>query len=199
MSPTVAAPRCNRSGPNARPWIASNPSTYLIDGGLLKACKESRQAMNKHLRAVEWWDRVDPDKNYDQEKDPDAAVTASFVRGGERRCFRVKPELDLFVVQPYDFDTLDHWGNFGLFAFIFGTPHAGHIALEYDRKWASDLEAEIGSSCYAKGALGCVSRATTNEASWVENLWFIDYRIRRRPEESMGLEPVLWAWQCLRL
>ncbi|RYP76641.1 hypothetical protein DL769_003601 [Monosporascus sp. CRB-8-3] len=185
---TVAAPRCNRSEPNARSWIASNPSTYLIDGGLLTACKESRQVMNKHLRAVEWWDRVDPDKNYEQEKDPDAAVTASFVHNGERRFFRVKPELDLFVVQPYDFETLDDWWHFGLFAYIFGRHHVGHMALEYDPKWASDLKAEIGSSCYAKGALGCVSRATTNETSWVENLWFIDYRIRRRPEESLPVD-----------
>ncbi|RYP11641.1 hypothetical protein DL767_011118 [Monosporascus sp. MG133] len=184
-SSTVAAPRCNKSEPNARSWIDSNPSTYLIDGGLLTACKESREAMNKHLRAVEWLDRIDSDRNYNQEKDPDAAVTASFVQDGGRRFFRVKPELDLFVFQPYDFDTLDDWWHFGLFALIFGKPHVGHIALEYDPKWASDLKSEVGSSCYAKGALGCVSRATTNENSWVENLWFIDYRIRRRPEESL--------------
>ncbi|RYP89916.1 hypothetical protein DL770_003937 [Monosporascus sp. CRB-9-2] len=87
MSSTVAAPRCNRSEPNARSWIASNPSTYLIDGGLLTACKESREAMNKHLRAVEPWDRINSD-NYNQEKDPDAAVTASLVQDGERRYFR---------------------------------------------------------------------------------------------------------------
>ncbi|RYP06042.1 hypothetical protein DL764_003405 [Monosporascus ibericus] len=192
----VAAPRCNRSEPNARSWITSNPSTYLIDGGLLTACKESREVMDKHLRAllgVLMTKQVTPilrhsDKNYNQEKDPDAAVTASFVQHGERRYFRVKPELDLFVLQPYDFDTLDDWWHFGYSAYIFGKPHVGHIALEYGPKWASDFESEVGFSYCADGALGCVSRATTNENTWVENLWFIDYRIRRCPEESLLLD-----------
>ncbi|RYP55714.1 hypothetical protein DL771_012455 [Monosporascus sp. 5C6A] len=184
----VAAPCCNRSEPTARSWTASNPSTYLIDGGLLTACKESREAMNKHVRAVEGGHRSDLDKNYDQSKDPDAATTASFLLDGERWFFRVKPELDLFIVQPYDFNSLDDWDTFGHHAYIFGRCHAGHIALEYDPKWASDLSSERGDFPSAEGALGCVSRATTDQASWVDHLWLIDYRIRRRPEESLPVE-----------
>jgi hypothetical protein len=33
----------------------------------------------------------------------------------------------------------------------------------------------------SEGSVGCAIRAATDELRWAENLWFVDYRIQRKP------------------
>lgn len=173
----LAAPRCGKSNPNARSWIELNPSTYLVDSGLLTACKESREAMDKHLQAVEWNTRV-----YQKSAladDLDAAVTASFIQDGERRFFRVKPRSDLFIIQPWDFSTFE-WYFIAHDLLLIGSWQNAQIALEYDPTWANKLQ--MGdSNCFSEDAIRCISRAASSGVCRQDSLWLVDYRIHRRP------------------
>ncbi|KAK7416730.1 hypothetical protein QQX98_005056 [Neonectria punicea] len=185
----LAAPRCNELEPRTPSWTASNPSAYLIDGGLWTACKESREVMEKHFDTVAWRQKCCAYLDVWFTKDrPNAPATGAFTSNGNTQYFTMYPKTDLFCLQPHDVDTIN-WDDLTVYVPIFHWRYGfqvKHIALEFDPK---SVYLEPGESLASQpisfkydnyGTAACIARAA--EDLWqVEHLWIIDYRLKRRP------------------
>ncbi|CAM1501012.1 Fc.00g101740.m01.CDS01 [Cosmosporella sp. VM-42] len=178
----LAAPRCNKSDPQNFSWTESNPSAYLLDQGLWTACKESREVMEKrHPVTEDTLDEVKPRQL------PDCAMAGSFSSNGEFQYFTVYPRSDLFCFQPLDlgFGDWEHCsGRFPLFLYG-GQNYVRHIALEFDPSCLGPEGCDDDvPSFYDHPWVKCAKAVSGIELSWTDNLWLIDYRIKRRPSES---------------
>ena len=137
-------------------WVKDNCSTYLIDYGLWAACRESRAAMEKRFKVTE------------------APVTSYFFSGDEwQRCLTY-PETDLFLLHPLDPGTLVWECTYG-FPFHNRSEsserEAIHIALNYD----------LREDCWCDGpGTKCVTEAVVHGLLYADQLWFVDYSLRRR-------------------
>lgn len=165
-----AAPRGEGSSYS---WTASNPSVYLIDGGLWTACTESRERMEKHFRYQElrrelsefcgsWWER------------PDAPATGALLRNGEEQAFTVYPRTDLLCLQPFDPETLCWDDSLGKKVPFFNknndSYYPDHLALELDPLWWEDVD--------APGMMSLAIDMCQNILESPLYLWFIDRRLR---------------------
>ncbi|KAH8738169.1 hypothetical protein BGZ61DRAFT_281511, partial [Ilyonectria robusta] len=126
-------------------WTVNNPSTYLIDGGLWTACKESRLIMERHFCTQEW----NAIRNHSFQSFRDAQRQESVPAMG---CFNEKdagdhyftvfPNQDLFFLQPYNLNTLD-WGrvshDISIASMWNGFGGLKHVALEFNPSWALEL------------------------------------------------------------
>ncbi|SPJ85375.1 uncharacterized protein FTOL_11156 [Fusarium torulosum] len=117
-----------------------NVSTYLIDGGLWTACKESRLIMERHFRQSEWPKELQCDKYYGSLTKGHFNMPATgYFQGGELHCLKVFPHKDLFVLQ------LDDIARYGwcpgdlkspLGKNLRGYKGVRHLAIEYRPEWA---------------------------------------------------------------
>ncbi|KAK4034713.1 hypothetical protein C8A01DRAFT_38817 [Parachaetomium inaequale] len=166
-------------------WIRGNRSAYLIDSGLWTACTESRDAMERLFKVAEWDIKRAAMRLPSPIRDlPDASATVSFSSNDEwQRCL-THPKTDLFLLLPFDGEMVD-WEDLGRPVPIFDAVekfYVGHIALDYDPGWLMEGDyLDPYDSWASPGTIGCVIRAATNQLDWAENLWFVDYRIRRHP------------------
>ena len=132
-------------------WYRSNPSTYLIDGGLWTACKESREIMEKHFSIIPRFQIERPrlsselvesyldmdlylgvDLGTVVETIDSQPATAFFTHNGTTQSFTVYPMTDLFIIQDYklaNMDLSDMFNHVPLFEQNMGN-FASHIAFE---------------------------------------------------------------------
>jgi hypothetical protein len=178
--------RCSLAAPQQSSWVQGNRSAYMIDSGLWRACTESRDAMERRFK-VAHWDRIRCTMRIPAEpKDlPDAPATALFTSGGELQRCLTYPKTDLFLLRPFNGETVD-WEYLWSPVPFFDLAHnfyVGHIAIEYDPGWLGDADSAMDSevSWASPGTIGCAIRAATDQLDWAENLWFVDYRIRPSP------------------
>ena len=189
---SLAAPLRNNSDPQKPSWTDGNRSAYLIDSGLWMACKESREAAEKQYQISQWRMKLKRPVivRHEERKDlPIAPATGSFIANGEWWHCTTRPKSDLFCLQPSDADTIeweDLWFSVPIFDPCEGF-YVRHIALDYDPEWLDEYEYRY-MSWGSKGTLGCAIRAATNQFEFAENLWFIDFRIRRRPHDCTVAE-----------
>ncbi|KAK3934233.1 hypothetical protein QBC46DRAFT_400381 [Diplogelasinospora grovesii] len=173
----LAAPQC--SGPGRLSWIDSNPSAYLCEIGLWGACRESREIMQKRFMPINWFDWGHPERSPEIDQFP---ALGAFSWNGQCQKFTVYPQSDLLCLQPFNFDNID-WEYLDL-SISSHKMGMGHMALVYDPEWELLLDDSIRSQSYPhvdeKGPLRCISRAASNLCN-AGALWFIDYRIHRRP------------------
>ncbi|KIL87353.1 hypothetical protein FAVG1_09057 [Fusarium avenaceum] len=154
-----------------------NVSTYLIDGGLWTACKESRLIMEKHFRQSEWPKAQESDRYYDNlTKENFKLPGTGYFQGDELHCLTVFPHRDLFVLQMDDI-ARDGWCTVGLNSplgkNISGYRGVRHLAIEYRPEWDEE-------SCHLQD---CITR-TLIDAIFeighdVGTLWFIDHTLKR--------------------
>jgi hypothetical protein len=190
--------RCSLAAPRSHPsddaqqqfsWARGNRSAYLIDSGLWTACTESRDAAERRFKVAEWdrkrWDMLRDGPGIGKNA-PDAPATASFKSNGEWQLCLTHPKSDVFLLRPFDAETVA-WYSLPFSVPIFNkymNYSVSHIALDYDPGWLVDGE-HLGSddNWNSLGTIGCVIRAaaTSNQAHWAKNLWFVDRRLRRRP------------------
>lgn len=67
--------------------------------------------------------------------------------------------------------------------------YVSHIAIDYNPQWFedNDVPSWIPRWVDLHGTVGFAIRAATGQLEWAENLWFVDYRIRRRlPTATSG-------------
>lgn len=183
LTDSIAAPRCDHTNPRCS-WANSNPSAYFIDSGLWTACRESREAMERRFRALQWtidvFSRL-PSIPYD--KGLGRPANATFKSNGEIQQFTTYPGSDLFCLQPFDIDTAD-WPMVEMSIFQWElSSKVAHLALEYNPTAASEF-VRGGRNAWSDLMLD----AASNESSWVRHLWLIDYRLRRKANTTISSE-----------
>ncbi|KAK3293719.1 uncharacterized protein B0H64DRAFT_466363 [Chaetomium fimeti] len=162
-------------------WVQGNRSTYLMDAGLWAACRESRATIARRFKLAEWEMMLEEDKNWeadeaehvdDKEDLPDAPTAAWFVLEGESvRCL-TNPRTDLFLLEALNIDTIDWKRIPGLPLFTCrrrSEYRVRHMALNCPlvAGWHDDEGQQV-------------IKVASGELSWLENLWFINYFLRRR-------------------
>ncbi|RSL73764.1 hypothetical protein CEP54_000134 [Fusarium duplospermum] len=175
----LAAPQNNKTSITRN---RDNPSTYLIDGGLWTACKESNLVMKRNFNHQKWKSLL-KDTNHSPseliEKGMDMPQTSYFTHhNGRQYFFTVLPHKDLFIFQPQNLWTID-WFEFCRGGRL-GSPVRGfagirNIALEFNLKWAGDIEERIIH----------MVKDTSDVIPGV-NIWMIDYTLRRRDSAAVG-------------
>ncbi|KAI5861648.1 hypothetical protein GGS23DRAFT_575989 [Durotheca rogersii] len=192
----LVAPQC--SGPGKMSWTESNPSAYLSEIGLWGACKESRRRVQNYRDPLSWSDWREVSTDYDgSDKLDRLPLLATFYSDGQNQNFTIYPRSDLLCIQPFNFDTINwadiHCNNSTVIGAFVGVHH---MALEFDPTWGDPLRGP--PPCLDKtGPLRCIATAVSFETHWVNNLWFIDYRIRRRPGSTLNEKRhVFYANSC---
>ncbi|KAI9709711.1 MAG: hypothetical protein M1820_003113 [Bogoriella megaspora] len=187
---SLAAPKRNVVDSQKLSWTDGNRSAYLIDAGLSTACQESREAAERHFQISQWNAKMDgliflPD---DERQNLNVPALGSFVFNGEWWRCTTYPRRDLFCLQPSNASTVD-WGDLPYSVPIFNSfngYYTEHIALNYDPEWSHEIM-DCDTHWANEGTLACAIRAATDQTDWAENLWFIDYRIRRRPNRCTAV------------
>jgi hypothetical protein len=186
---SLAAPECVLDGPAPRQfsWVRGNRSAYWMDSGLWTACAESRDAILRRFKVAQR-DREEAAADLEtfRETHPDAPARVSVTSDGERRCCLTHPRTDLFFLRPFNATTAV-WECLYYRVPIFNpegtwTPCVGHVGIDYDPDWPRQMSDPSSWASWASpGTIGFAIRAATDGLSWAENLWFVDYRIRRSP------------------
>ncbi|RTE78725.1 hypothetical protein BHE90_006808 [Fusarium euwallaceae] len=161
----------------------ANPSTYLTDGGLWTACKESRHVIQRHFGLSKWRSLYDKDPErfrYKAIQKLDMPA-AGYLTGKDPYIFTVFPNRDLFILRPQDISMIEagdlswhtrigaRWQGFDGFK---------EIALEYNQDWEDfcfDMHCPPHTA-YMKALITLGFHAVGDK------LWFIDYTLRRRHE-----------------
>ncbi|RSL57496.1 hypothetical protein CEP54_008280 [Fusarium duplospermum] len=158
-----------------------NPSTYLTDGGLWTACKESRHVIQRHFGLSKWRSLHDKDtRSFQAIQRLDMPATGYFT-GKDPYFFTIFPNRDLFILQPQEISMIEA-GDLSWHTRI-GAPWQGfdgfkHIALEYNQDWEDmcfDFSRPLNQA-YMKAIIALGFHAVGDK------LWFIDYTLRRRHE-----------------
>ncbi|KAF5005224.1 hypothetical protein FDECE_8345 [Fusarium decemcellulare] len=179
----LAAPEYNKSS-GTDICNNNNFSTYLIDGGLWTACKESRLIMKHSFRCL--YGSQKTLKSTPEQSENHIAATGYFEGQGEKPYyFTVLPHRDLFILQPQNLDTID-WSCINDYIPI-GSTHWGfeglkNIALEYNPEWGRQVSKTTRSDI---GDLSIVKMIVEmSEYAWhLDTLWFVDYNLTRTDEE----------------
>ncbi|KAI6771285.1 hypothetical protein HG531_008910 [Fusarium graminearum] len=167
-----------------------NVSTYLIDGGMWTACKESRSIMEDHFRQSEWLEtssiteeeRKDRLKALSDDK-LEMPSTGNFV-GSPLHFLTVRPHQDLFVLQV---DCLDKvkWDDIS-FDHALGSGSLGYrgisnVAIEFNPEWW-DSENEH----WNYGVMSTLTDAAHNTD--LSMIWIIDHGLKRRKDAPASKE-----------
>ncbi|KAI0386739.1 hypothetical protein F5Y04DRAFT_275189 [Hypomontagnella monticulosa] len=197
----LAAPRCVPTSPSNNleksqgqeatfSWTRDNFSTYLIDGGLWNACKESRLVMERRFQSKKWKtvrdDFFGTQEQWSQYRG--MMPTTGYFRSDEStgRYFTVFPKYDLFCLQPPNLATLNWkqiansivWGS-NTWAF----QGLRHVALEFDPAWAVAIWDTLRSRKPVTVDSADIIKVLVNmafDAYQLEQVWLIDYRIKRK-------------------
>ncbi|KAI8713447.1 2EXR domain-containing protein [Fusarium sp. LHS14.1] len=178
----LAPPQSNKSHITQN---RNNPSTYLIDGGLWTACKESRLVMERNFNCH----RRKPSSQgrklsrYEiAETRRDMPETSYFAcHDGNAHFFTVFSHKDLFILRPQNLETI-HWSNsirdIELGSYIRHFGRLRNIALEYNPEWGCRAEEKIVDMAMK-----------VNEHHYGVNIWIVDYTLRRRDSAFVGKKP----------
>ncbi|EEU39931.1 uncharacterized protein NECHADRAFT_79659 [Fusarium vanettenii 77-13-4] len=160
-----------------------NPSTYLIDGGLWTACKDSRHVIQRHFGFLKWRSLHDKDPERFRRKAIQKLdmPAIGYFAGKDPYSFAVLPNRDLFILRPQDITMMkpgDLSWHTGVGAHWQGFQGFQHIALEYNKEWEDLLFSSSGPK------LEAMNRAliTLGYHAAGHTLWFIDYTLKRRHE-----------------
>jgi hypothetical protein len=159
---------------------------YLADSGLWTACHESRDAMERRFRMAEWRPKVTEFRRGARTwgLGRTAPATTVFLDKNEQiRQLVFYPNADLIILQPFDYETLD-WDGF-LYDIPFFNPdwgyHPRNIAFEFDPEWDFNYPLRHESPYSESPSLNSVFKFLLRYRCRDINIWFIDYRLRRRP------------------
>ncbi|KAL6889082.1 hypothetical protein GGI43DRAFT_430802 [Trichoderma evansii] len=206
---TLVAPKARDISGSARNWVDGNPSTYIQDFGLWRACYESHAIMRRHYERLEEAITKEGARQLAEEEDEahqtssttdwdnNASSTQSrFVHLREEWLFKAFPTEDLLCLQPLEtslpfsispfFELPNSLRNGSLNKFK-------NIALEYDPTWMTGsvharpeaAKARARNEMWREDSLrGVFIRAlwAIVEHQGPANLtfWLIDRTVRRR-------------------
>ncbi|RMJ17079.1 hypothetical protein BHE90_004625 [Fusarium euwallaceae] len=175
----------------------SNISTYLIDGGLWTACKESRRVMERRFSPVQ------KPEHRKLRLEEDASATGYFVgHHGVPHYFTVLPHRDLFLFQVQD-PTILNWNHIG-FEIPLGSSVRGYqgrlnIAIEYKSEWGLQVGKVYPHHEDLDLVYAFIRMAIDTTTSY--NIWLVDHNLRRKCDISASErdEPVSFSARGQRL
>ncbi|CAG1976963.1 unnamed protein product [Fusarium graminearum] len=163
-----------------------NISTYLIDGGMWTACKESRSIMEGHFRQSECVETISiPAEERNNRFHAISEVdkfnmpsTGNFV-GSPMHFLTVRPNQDLFVLQVECLDNVN-WDDIG-YDHALGSGFLAYsgiinIGIEFNPDWWDSENKE-----WDDGVMSTLIDAAHN-AYPVGNIWIIDHGLKRRKD-----------------
>jgi hypothetical protein len=184
----LAAPSWNRYFDSVDAKCSDrNLSTYLIDGGLWTACKESRILMEKHFQSSEWDYRRKHRHKYlfgkETELLMDIPATSYFsCDGGDPHYFTVLPHQDLFVLQPECLENIV-WdcinSDIPIGSTLRGFHAIRHLAIEYNPEWGIQLS-KAGPGADLPIVQTLIRAAFNADDAW--QIWFIDHNLKRKKD-----------------
>ncbi|KAI8665161.1 hypothetical protein LRP88_12805 [Fusarium phalaenopsidis] len=178
-------------------WTKNNPSSYLIDGGLWTACKESRVVMEQEYEFKRWCAFTNGRKKdysfnirlYDFPGDslPDEkrmSAIGYFLDNGSPHYFTVLPEMDMFFL-PADGRELNLMKWYSLqYAHGLWSPNVGpagpkHVAIEFNPEWCARIETDERDE---EGLAKILDEFATASilSSQIGTIWIVDYSLKRR-------------------
>ncbi|KAJ4007390.1 hypothetical protein NW752_007630 [Fusarium irregulare] len=198
----------------------NNESAYLIDGGLWRACKESREVIarkshyydwlkiqNEAIRTREYFSTFSAD--WDGGEDDVHPAIIETCQGEEECRMVVSPGRDIFCIEAYNFRALQHseddkfelemsftsqLSNKGKIPSLWDPLCVSNIALEFDRSWLwndiPDYIDEARSENSRLGYFGYLLHKHAKDTLTVENLWIVDRRIKWFDEHSQDHDTV---------
>ncbi|KAI8656892.1 2EXR domain-containing protein [Fusarium sp. Ph1] len=178
----LAAPQSNKSSITRN---RNNPSTYLIDGGLWTAFKESRLVMERNFNCDKWKSSSEDRIRWRFEiieAGMDMPETSYFAcHNGNSHFSTVFPHKDLFILRPQNLETIN-WSNFDwdivLGSYMRDYGGLQNIALEYNPEWGYDIQDKIVETAMDAGS----------HSSGL-HIWIVDYTLRRRDSAAVGQKP----------
>ncbi|KAL2692091.1 hypothetical protein Neosp_002495 [[Neocosmospora] mangrovei] len=151
-------------------WTVNNPSSYLIDSGLWLACLESLRVIEHSL-----------DDSYYNKLPMPSQSDSQMSQDHPGRFIVVHPDEDLFCFQPYDWYTLYLERGFASFLIATFDGFVKNAAIEYNPQWGVDVKEAGGDHEQLKIFDNFFDLAIGSASlTYLESLWFIDYRIKRR-------------------
>jgi hypothetical protein len=180
-------------------------STYLLDGALWTACKESRDVIDRTFQLAKWnratkspeckegacWSRW-----LGREEEDKIPANAYFEEPGAKRFwFTFLPSQDLICLLPEDSKTFQYL-DWGFCDILLGSHLAGfdglrNVALEYDPAWGAALAQEQQKPGYCWNAEFSQPAAVKLLANIlfdtysIYNLWIIDYNLKNKPGSAV--------------
>ncbi|KAJ6444762.1 Phosphatidylinositol 4-kinase PIK1 [Purpureocillium lavendulum] len=173
---------------------AGDMSAYHIYRGLSAACWAARRALTRHIRASCFrsnykpcdpsylWAPADTEEARRAQRGFTVECRFSEPREDGWRRFQVSPMLDLMIIQPFDYDHFDMTRLCDLWQNTFGLPQwmgdysCQNLALEINPGWFRE-----GRQAH-KSAFKTLERAARyGTADRFNNIWLVDYSIRRTP------------------
>ncbi|CVL07731.1 related to tetracycline resistance proteins [Fusarium mangiferae] len=170
-----------------------NRSAYLIDGGLWRACKESREVVRKHSRS----------KNWPGGEDAVRPAILTIREDEERWHMMVYSSRDIFAIRA------DNWRSIYEKSYsprlyipnnVSGTNvrrFVKNVAIEYDHKWSLNFPGSLYTLREENSARGylaklLIDRVSTRSKGAPENIWLIDKKAlwMRNPKYEEGLHQV---------
>ncbi|RFN48980.1 hypothetical protein FIE12Z_6828 [Fusarium flagelliforme] len=174
----------------------SSRSAFLIDGGLWRACKESREAIAKHTRFYNWARvheqaiAIDPLDNCRGDwAGGDNSTHPAFIETceGEEQCrVLVYPHRDIFCIQVDDWKSLQR----GIFdsdlemTFVHSNSHCvpprivvANIAVKFDDSWLENIPnclSRLQGEISARGFFGSLLLEYHRNLGYLDALWIID-------------------------
>ncbi|KAF4464125.1 hypothetical protein FALBO_9038 [Fusarium albosuccineum] len=201
----LAAPSCKKhaevgkiceSGNTTQSRRGNNMSTYIIDGGLWTACKESRETMKRRFKPQQQnQTQTGFEPLAERYEDFPFVPATSFFPGGDGGndwFFTVVPHRDLFVLQHPDLSL--EWERLGA-CLPFRTTINGYrgmdnLAFEYNPEWG--VETEDGDEAF--DILLRVVNAALDLYPSIK-IWFLDHNLRRErgaPTEDQSEEGAIF-------
>ncbi|KAM0424522.1 hypothetical protein ACHAPT_010237 [Fusarium lateritium] len=166
-----------------------NASTYLINGGLWTACKESRLVMKKHFRSAEWDFRRKHHRKELASKESrhllDMPATGCFAcDGAAPHYLTVLPYQDLFVLQTESLESINREHlNFDIPIKSSARGFGGvkNIAIEYNPEWGIQMSKakpfDTNLSIFRT-----LIQAAFDVDYYASKIWFIDHNLKRNKD-----------------
>ncbi|EEU41019.1 uncharacterized protein NECHADRAFT_76706 [Fusarium vanettenii 77-13-4] len=151
-------------------WTVNNPSAYLIDSGHWLTCRESLRVIEHSVNHSYYYRLPMPSQS-----------DAQMSQDHPDRFIVVHPHKDLFCFQPYDWYILYLKCGFADFLIVTFGGYVENAAIEYNPQWGVDVK-EAGGDHEQLKIFDDFFHLAISSASltYLESLWFIDYRIKRR-------------------
>lgn len=160
------------------------------DSGLWKACRESRERMQKAYKSNAKTTAEETNRQISSDDgNPPLAKGA-----GELEFLTRYPtgNSDLFFLKALDQGYMTQWTQAHIFTPVSSQEHGrrlGHVAFEFDPRWRQDLVDGFGvrfnyASHPSEGMLAYVARAAVSDYPAIDHIWFVDHGLRRNPENE---------------
>lgn len=161
-------------------WTRASGSAYPVDSGLWTTCTESRELIQRRFKLTER-DIKRTAGGFWRPPDDRPAITPFRASNGERLRCLTHPKTDLFLLRPLGASPPIAGETFGSrLSDPVGNFLVDQIGIDYDPRWSRTTPEP--DEQLSQRTMNFAIRAASDQLLRAKTLWFVDYRIRRRPD-----------------